>query len=165
MFIRRIISILLIQLHLEDNNNNNYKTRRKNLRTARKKNCLNSLFFVLVTSAGRIRPFVGQIILIRHFGGEFLRSKCERPCAGSDSPLSPLIPPLPLSPMERNGRLPFFLFVREFSNERTRVERRAAYQKAKRKRLFTTAFSAYLKWITQAGFSKTIDLPSTLSAR
>ncbi|XP_026668099.1 voltage-dependent calcium channel type A subunit alpha-1 isoform X6 [Ceratina calcarata] len=38
----------------------------------------------------------------------------------------------------------------EFSNERTRVERRAAYQKAKRKRLFTTAFSAYLKWITQA---------------
>lgn len=79
----------------------------------------------------------------------------------SPSPWSPL----PLSPMERNGRLPFFLFVREFSNERTRVERRAAYQKAKRKRLFTTAFSAYLKWITQAGFSKTIDLPSTLSAR
>lgn len=57
----------------------------------------------------------------------------------------------------KNGRLRFFLFVREFSNERTRVERRAAYQKTKRKRLFTTAFSAYLKWITQAGF-ETIDL-------
>lgn len=94
MFIRRIISILLIQLHLEDNNNNNYKTRRKNLTTARRKNCSNSLFFVLVTSAGRIRPFVGQIILIRHFGGEFLRSKCERPCAGSGFPL----PPDPLFP-------------------------------------------------------------------
>ncbi|XP_043276713.1 voltage-dependent calcium channel type A subunit alpha-1 isoform X4 [Venturia canescens] len=38
----------------------------------------------------------------------------------------------------------------EFSNERTRVERRAEYQKAKRKHLFTTAFSSYLKWITQA---------------
>lgn len=43
------------------------------------------------------------------------------------------------------------LVVREFSNERTRVERRAAYRKAKNKRLFTTAFSSYLKWITQAG--------------
>ena len=62
---------------------------------------------------------------------------------------------------KKNGRLPFFLFVREFSNERTRVERRAAYQKAKRKRLFTTAFSAYLKWITQAGF-ETIDLSLNL---
>lgn len=57
----------------------------------------------------------------------------------------------------KNSRLQSFLFVREFSNERTRVERRAAYQKAKRKRLFTTAFSAYLKWITQAGLD-TIDL-------
>lgn len=44
------------------------------------------------------------------------------------------------------------IFPREFSNERTRVERRAAYQKAKMKRLFTTAFSSYLDWITQAGF-------------
>ncbi|KAK0092187.1 hypothetical protein PV326_001978, partial [Microctonus aethiopoides] len=38
----------------------------------------------------------------------------------------------------------------EFSNERTRVERRAAYRKAKTKKLFTTAFTSYLKWITQA---------------
>lgn len=123
MFIRRIISILLIQLHLEDNNNNNYKTRRKNLRTARKKNCLNSLFFVLVTSAGRIRPFVGQIILIRHFGGEFLRSKCERPCAGSGSPLSPLIPS---SPLPNGKKRPItFLFVRQGVFERKNTRREA----------------------------------------
>ncbi|KMQ93102.1 voltage-dependent calcium channel type a subunit alpha-1 [Lasius niger] len=43
----------------------------------------------------------------------------------------------------------------EFSNERTRVERRAAYRKAKSKQLFTTAFSFYLKWITQAGLQLT----------
>lgn len=45
--------------------------------------------------------------------------------------------------------------VREFSNERTRVERRAAYRKAKSKQLFTIAFSSYLKWITQAGLRLT----------
>jgi len=49
----------------------------------------------------------------------------------------------------------FFFLVREFSNERARVERRAAYRKAKSKRLFTTAFSSYLKWITQAGLQLT----------
>ena len=69
--------------------------------------------------------------------------------------------------LERQSRLPFgkiarsiisewfFFLVREFSNERARVERRAAYRKAKSKRLFTTAFSSYLKWITQAGLQLT----------
>ena len=49
----------------------------------------------------------------------------------------------------------FSFLVREFSNERARVERRTAYRKAKSKRLFTTAFSSYLKWITQAGLQLT----------
>ena len=41
--------------------------------------------------------------------------------------------------------------VREFSNERTRVERRAAFHKCRDRQMFTEAMSSYLSWITQAG--------------
>lgn len=39
----------------------------------------------------------------------------------------------------------------EFSNERGRVERRAEFQKARNKQIFTEAMTAYLDWITQSG--------------
>lgn len=44
----------------------------------------------------------------------------------------------------------------EFSNERGRVERRAEFQKARNKQIFTEAMTAYLDWITQSGVLKTL---------
>uniref|UniRef100_A0A8D8XSU1 Voltage-dependent L-type calcium channel subunit alpha n=1 Tax=Cacopsylla melanoneura TaxID=428564 RepID=A0A8D8XSU1_9HEMI len=38
----------------------------------------------------------------------------------------------------------------EFSNERVRVERRAKFQKARTKRLYSTMFNSYYHWISQA---------------
>lgn len=40
----------------------------------------------------------------------------------------------------------------EFSNERGRVERRAQFQKCRTRQMFVEAMTAYLDWITQAGF-------------
>lgn len=42
--------------------------------------------------------------------------------------------------------------IREFSNERGRVERRAEFQKTRTRQMFAEAMTAYLDWITQAGF-------------
>lgn len=40
----------------------------------------------------------------------------------------------------------------EFSNEKNRVDRRVQYYKFRNRQMFVTAMSAYLDWITQAGF-------------
>lgn len=50
---------------------------------------------------------------------------------------------------------PYFfvrLEQREFSNERGRVERRAQFHKSRTRQMFVEAMTAYLDWITQAGF-------------
>lgn len=48
----------------------------------------------------------------------------------------------------------FFLcytLYREFSNERTRVERQAKYYKMRTKKQYIDTFNTYISWITAAG--------------
>lgn len=40
---------------------------------------------------------------------------------------------------------------REFSNERTRVERQAKYYKMRTKKKYIDTFNTYINWITAAG--------------
>ena len=42
-------------------------------------------------------------------------------------------------------------FCREFSNERTRVERRETFRKLRMKENFSKAFEGYFQWIIRAG--------------
>ena len=42
-------------------------------------------------------------------------------------------------------------FRREFSNERTRVERRETFRKLRMKENFSKAFEGYFQWIIRAG--------------
>ena len=43
------------------------------------------------------------------------------------------------------------LHYREFSNERTRVERRETFRKLRMKENFSKAFEGYFQWIIRAG--------------
>lgn len=43
------------------------------------------------------------------------------------------------------------LIYREFSNERTRVERRETFRKLRMKENFSKAFEGYFQWIIRAG--------------
>lgn len=48
----------------------------------------------------------------------------------------------------------FYFFIRtyrEFSNERTRVERQAKYYKMRTKKKYIDMFNTYINWITSAG--------------
>ena len=63
------------------------------------------------------------------------------------------------------------LHYREFSNERTRVERRETFRKLRMKENFSKAFEGYFQWIIRAGeidtkqpmlFGSTIRLSSLL---
>ena len=42
-------------------------------------------------------------------------------------------------------------FFREFSNERTRVERRETFRKLRMRENFSKAFEGYFQWISKAG--------------
>lgn len=42
---------------------------------------------------------------------------------------------------------------REFSNERTRVERQAKYYKMRTKKMYIETFNTYINWITAAGIN------------
>ena len=43
------------------------------------------------------------------------------------------------------------IFFREFSNERTRVERRETFRKLRMRENFSKAFEGYFQWISKAG--------------
>ena len=45
---------------------------------------------------------------------------------------------------------------REFSNERTRVERRETFRKLRMRENFCKAFEGYFQWISKAGINKII---------
>jgi len=45
----------------------------------------------------------------------------------------------------------FSTLCREFSNERTRVERQAKYYKMRTKKKYIDMFNNYINWITAAG--------------
>lgn len=45
----------------------------------------------------------------------------------------------------------FIRTYREFSNERTRVERQAKYYKMRTKKKYIDMFNTYINWITSAG--------------
>lgn len=47
------------------------------------------------------------------------------------------------------------LHYREFSNERTRVERRETFRKLRMKENFSKAFEGYFQWIIRAGENRT----------
>ena len=46
------------------------------------------------------------------------------------------------------------LIFREFSNERTRVERRETFRKLRMRENFCKAFEGYFQWISKAGINK-----------
>ena len=49
------------------------------------------------------------------------------------------------------GNIKDFLNFREFSNERTRVERRETFRKLRMRENFSKAFEGYFQWISKAG--------------
>lgn len=53
--------------------------------------------------------------------------------------------------MTLKGNIKDFLNFREFSNERTRVERRETFRKLRMRENFSKAFEGYFQWISKAG--------------
>lgn len=58
----------------------------------------------------------------------------------------------------------FYTLYREFSNERTRVERQATYYKMRTKKKYIDMFNTYIKWITTAGIYRVLNARVMLSS-
>ena len=65
----------------------------------------------------------------------------------------------------------YYILFREFSNERTRVERRETFRKLRMRENFSRAFEGYFQWISKAGiwciavYSRVQTLPHLVYTR